>query len=67
MKTAVTIIKFVQTGMDNYKDVKETKVFDDNTTLLEIKQWIHSKGDYKSKIEVTEISLATADFSDVVS
>jgi len=65
MKTAVTIIQFVQTGMDNYKDVKETKVFDDNTTLLEIKQWIHTKS--KSKIDISEISLATADFSDVVS
>mgnify|MGYP000063571618 CR=1 FL=1 len=65
MKTAVTIIQFVQTGMDNYKDVKETKVFDDNTTLLEIKQWIHTKS--KAKIDVSEISLATADFSDVVS
>jgi hypothetical protein len=65
MKTAVTIIQFVQTGMDNYKDVKETKVFDDNATLLEIKQWIHTK--LKSKIDVSEISLATADFSDVVS
>ena len=67
MKTAVTIIKFVQTGMDNYKDVKETKVFEDNATLLEIKQWIHSKRADKSKIEASEISLATADFSDVVS
>lgn len=53
--------------MDNYKDVKETKVFEDNATLLEIKQWIHSKRDDKSKIEASEISLATADFSDVVS
>ena len=51
--------------MDNYKDVKETKVFDDSTTLLEIKQWIHTKS--KAKIDVSEISLATADFSDVVS
>ncbi len=65
MKTAVRIIQFVQTGMDNYKDVKETKVFDDSTTLLEIKQWIHTKS--KAKIDVSEISLATADFSDVVS
>ena len=53
--------------MDNYKDVKETKIFDDNATLLEIKEWIHSQRNDRSKIEVSEISLATADFSDVVS
>lgn len=67
MKTAVTIIKFTQTGIDNYKDVKETKVFDDNATLLEIKQWIHSRKDDKGKIEASEISLATVDISDVAS
>ena len=64
MKTAVTVVFNIQTGMDNYKDVKKSKVFDDNTTLFEIKQWIH--GMYKSTTSVSEISLATADFSDVL-
>ena len=65
MKTAVTIIETVQTGMDSYKDLRTTKVFEDSTTLLEIKQWIKSKA--KSKIEVEDISLACVDISDVVS
>ncbi len=65
MKTAVTIIQCIQTGMENYKDLKETKVFDDSATLLEIKQWIHERS--KSKQSVEEISLGTIDFSDVIS
>ena len=65
MKTAVTLIETVQTGMDNYKDLRTTKVFEDSATLLEIKQWIKSKS--KSKIEVEDISLACVDISDVVS
>ena len=65
MKTAVTLIETVQTGMDSYKDLRTTKVFEDSTTLLEIKQWIKSKAN--SKIEVEDISLACVDISDVVS
>lgn len=65
MKTAVTLIETVQTGMDSYKDLRTTKVFEDNATLLDIKQWIKSK--LKSKIEVEDISLACVDISDVVS
>jgi len=63
MKTAVTVIETIQTGMDNYKDLKRTKVFDDSATLLEIKQWI--KSTLKSKIEVENISLGCVDISDV--
>ena len=65
METAVTIIETVQTGMDSYKDLRTTKVFEDSATLLEIKQWIKLKA--KSKIEVEDISLACVDISDVVS
>lgn len=65
MKTGVTLIDTVQTGMDNYKDLRTTKVFEDSATLLEIKQWIKSKS--KLKIEVEDISLACVDISDVVS
>lgn len=64
MKTAVTITNCVQTGMDNFKDVKTTKVFDDNTTLLEIKEWINIAS--KSKKDISEISLATSEISDVI-
>jgi hypothetical protein len=65
MKTAVTLIETVQTGMDSYKDLRTTKVFEDSVTLLEIKQWIKSKA--KLKIEVEDVSLACVDISDVVS
>ena len=66
MKTAVTVIQTIQTGMDNYKDLKKTKVFEDNTTLLEIKQWAKEAMNVK-KIEVKDISLGCLDFSDVES
>jgi hypothetical protein len=64
MKTAVTVIETVQTGMDNYKDLKKTKVFDDSTTLLEIKQWAKEAMNV-TKVEVEDISLGSLDFSDV--
>ena len=43
MKTAVTVINAVQIGMDEYRDLKTTKIFDDNTTIGEIKDWIIKK------------------------
>ena len=64
MKTAVTIINTEQTGMDNYKDVFITKVFEDHNTLLEIKTWIKSVGKIKS-VEAEDISLASVTISDV--
>lgn len=64
MKTAVTIIYTKQVGMDEWKDIRLTKVFEDSATLLEIKEWIHSI--YKSKIDVSEISIGTANISDVL-
>lgn len=68
MKTAVTVINTVQTGMDNYKDLKETKVFDDSATLGEIKEWVISRyylynRQYKAIKE--NIGLAGLDISDV--
>ena len=38
MKTAVTVIDTVQVSMDEYKDIKTTKVFDDESTIKEIKE-----------------------------
>ena len=64
MKTAVTVIQTIQTGMDNYKDLKKTKVFEDSATLLEIKQWAKEAMNAK-KVEVADISLGCLDFSDV--
>ena len=64
MKTAVTIINCIQTGMDNFKDVKTTKVFDDNVTLLEIKEWVNAAS--VSKKNISEISLGTVEISDVI-
>ena len=61
MKTAVTVIQTIQTGMDNYKDLKKTKVFEDNATLLEIKQWAKEAMNVK-KVEVEDISLGCLDF-----
>ena len=40
MKTAVTVINTVQVGIDEYRDLKATKIFDDDTTIGEIKDWI---------------------------
>lgn len=64
MKTAVTVINTVQTGMDNYKDVRTTKIFSDESTLLEIKQWIKEKNGFKD--DVTRISLSAVEISDVL-
>ena len=63
MKTAVTVINTVQTGMDNYKDVRTTKYFDDSATLFEIKEWIKFKG--RLQIETKDVSLASVEISDV--
>ena len=64
MKTAVTTITTEQTGMDHYKDLHHTKVFDDSATLGEIKQWIKSKYP-KSQFKVEDTSLECVTFSDV--
>lgn len=63
MKTAVTVINTIQTGMDNYKDLKITKVFDDSATLQDIKEW--AKASMKFKGDSKDISLGCLDFSDV--
>lgn len=66
MKTAVTVIDTIQTGIDTYKDLKKTKVFEDSATLLEIKQWAKEAMNAKN-VEVEDISLGSLDFSDVES
>ena len=64
MKTGVTVVDCIQTGMDNYKDVKITKAFDDSTTLLDIKIWIKNTLKITGK-EAYNISLASYDISDI--
>ena len=63
MKTGITVINTEQTGMNEYKDVKTTKIFDDGCTLLQIKYWIKSAT--KAKCADTEMSLAYVDITDI--
>lgn len=65
MKTAVTVINTIQVSMDEYKDVRTTKVFDDNQRLIDIKTWIQKTvSDYKNT-EISNISLSSVTISDV--
>lgn len=64
MKTAITITDTVQTGIDEYKDIKKTKVFHNGTTILEIKEWIKSESPYKS-VAIDDIRLSSVIISDV--
>lgn len=64
MKTAVTIINTVQVGIDEFKDVRTTKAFNDNSTLLEIKEWI--KKESKLDCEAKDIGLSGYDFSNLL-
>ena len=63
MKTAVTVINPVQVGMDEYRNIKTTKIFNDFTTIGEIKDWIIKE--QKLKLERNRIGLSGIDFSDV--
>jgi len=63
MKTGITVINDVQVSMDDYKCVRTTKVFDDNCTLLQIKEWI--KLSTKAKTEAATMSLAYVEISDI--
>ncbi len=65
MKTAVTVINTVQVSMDEYRDLKTTKIFGDDTTIGEIKDWIIKER--KLKLERDKIGISGTDFSDVVS
>jgi len=62
MKTAVTIINTIQTGMDSYNDYRITKVFTDDQSIRDIKEWIKFNQDLR--IPVEDVSLACVDISD---
>lgn len=51
MKTAITVVNTVQISMDEYKDVRKTKIFEDHDTILSIKKWI--KRQHKAKFKLT--------------
>ena len=42
MKIAITVIDSVQVTHDEWKKVFKTKVFEENSTVLEINEWIKS-------------------------
>lgn len=65
MKTAVTVINTRQVSMDEFRDFKTTKVFDDNSTIGEIKDWIIKATDGCTK-KREHIGLSGVDISDVV-
>lgn len=63
MKTAITIINTVQTGIDSWLDFKTTKVFDDDTKIGEIKEWIGRE--LELECDIDEIGLSSNIISDV--
>jgi len=63
MKTAVTVINTIQVGMDEYKDFKETKTFNDDATIKDIKRWVQLIT--KSKRQLNEISINECNLSNV--
>ena len=40
MKIAVTVTTCTQIGMETWQDYHSTKVFDENSTIKEIDEWI---------------------------
>ena len=42
MKTAVTVTTCVQIGIETWRDVCTTKVFDQNATLGDIDKWVRT-------------------------
>ena len=65
METAVTVINTVQIGMDEYADTRTTKVFNDNNTISEIKEFIRLELNLKRPI--SEIGISSIFISDVIS
>lgn len=63
MKTGITVTNTVQISMDEYRDVKTTKVFDDDATIKDIKIWIIEATKSKSTIE--NIGLSFVQISNV--
>ena len=64
MKTAITVVKTEQQSMDSYADVRTTKVFDDNSTIGEIKDWIIAT--LKIKKDRQYLGLSGTEISDLI-
>jgi hypothetical protein len=62
MKTGITIIRTVQTGIDSYKDIRTTKIFNDDSTILEIKQWISNN----SQMAIEDVRISAVEISDMI-
>lgn len=57
MKTAVTVTTCVQIGIETWRDICTTMIFDENSTLGEIDEWVKS-------IDKT-ITLSAVKFGDI--
>jgi len=42
MKTAITTINTGQIGMDEYKDIRITKIFEETATIKEVVDWANT-------------------------
>lgn len=64
MKTGITIINTEQVSMDEYRDIRRTKVFDDTATILDIKKFISGTG--TGNLSLDKIGLSGVDISDII-
>lgn len=57
MKTAITVLTTKQIGIETWKDISTTKVFDSSATLQEIINWIKTidKGANLSSCKISEV------------
>lgn len=63
MKTGITVTKCHQVGVESWADEKTTKIFDDNSTIGDIKAWI--KSELCCKSEIKDIGLSGNIISDI--
>lgn len=62
MKTGITIIDPKQVSMDEWRDFRITKVFDDTATIGDIKKFISRNG----KLSLDKVGLSGVDISDII-
>jgi hypothetical protein len=63
MKTVITVTNTVQWSMDEYRDVKTSKTFTDESTIGEIKDWMIKAGKIKNVRE--KVGLSGTEISDL--
>ncbi len=64
MKTVITVTRTEQFSMDEYRDVKTSKTFTDESTIGEIKDWIIKTG--KFKIDREKFGFSGTEISDLI-